>query len=276
MSEEQRNNLIEKIRKIIAKADSTDSQEEANAFMTKAQQLLLKHNLQMSDVEYDNTKIKGAYESVEFGNVKEEGKWETLLMSVICEFNMCHSLIHKYKNVKKGTMSVIGESHNIETTLYMYETAREVFRRLSKQAYNELRKQTLNAWPGFSELELQKSKYLPYRMPFIRSYLKGCASGLYRKMEEMREEVLNDATNSDNDSQDDQINTNQYDLMVVNNNEAIEKFIQDKFGDVKSANTNFRAGSRHAFKQGFEQGKSYNLAKQVQSGVQQDKMINNG
>lgn len=42
--------ISEKIRKIIAKADTTTSPEEAEAFMAKAQQLMMEHGLSMLDL----------------------------------------------------------------------------------------------------------------------------------------------------------------------------------------------------------------------------------
>ena len=43
--------LIDKVRKLIAKAEGTDSQAEADALMARANQILLEHNLSMSSIE---------------------------------------------------------------------------------------------------------------------------------------------------------------------------------------------------------------------------------
>lgn len=260
--------LIDKIRKLIAHAESTNTQAEADAFMAKANKLLLEHNLSMSQVETSEDKANGGVtedkKAVNFGENKSEGnKWETLLMGVLCAHNMCDSIIHSRNKIPGGSMSIIGSEGNIETVKYLFEVAKEMIRRISKEAYRSYREETLAAWEDeATEKELLSMGQLSYRMPWIRNYLKGAVLGLNKKLEMQKEEMIREME-AESPSEDGATKIGeQFGLMIRDNKQAIETYKEQEYPDLtKSRKTTIH--DKSAFERGMEDGKKINLHKGV-------------
>lgn len=249
--------LIDKVRKLIAKAENTDSQAESDAFMGKANALLLKHNLQMTQVESveDATAIQQDKSCVETGGIKSEGKWEDNLVGVLARHNMCRIIIHGMTYSHKGTVSIIGKPENIETVKYLFEVSRNTIRRLSKKAYKSYRASVLREWnyEGYEERDLIQMGQLANRMPWCRNYLKGATAGLNAKLKEMKAAMLKEQGPSVE---------NQFALMVVDNDKALEIFIADAYPKLGKARATV-VNDASAYNQGKRDGKNINLNKGV-------------
>lgn len=247
--------LIDKVRKLIAKAESTDSQAEADALMMRANQILLEHNLSMSSVEMDEEENRITEEShaTRFGENKHEGnQWEFLLMSTLCCHNMCGCILHVQKGVPGGTISIIGKPGNAETVLYLFDVARETIRRLSKQAYSSYRKGIMEEYDDHEEQALLKSEILAYRMPWIRNYLKGAALGLNAKLESQKEKIVEESGVAD-----------QFALMVLDNDKAIDAFKDKFYGDKLTDKKKATVANQEAFELGMRDGENISLAKGI-------------
>lgn len=298
-TEEKHEKLIDKVRKLMAKAGGTDNQTEADVFMAKANALLLKHNLTMTHIDTDDKAsiIEGT--DIEFGVIKGEGSWETYLMASISIHNLCESILHpkftkvngKDKRLKGGSMTIIGSKENIEVTTYMYEIATETIRRLSKKGYSAHRKHILAEYDGVhTEKELLQFDFLSYRMPWIRSYLKGAVAGLHRKLEEMKEELfkeeeeVEDFVQTDPDVENEEEGTEtgliligttsqRYGLMITQNTEAIGEFKKKRYKNLRdSKGGSAIAGDTSAFQTGHRDGKNISFNKGVESGEESKKI----
>ena len=108
MSTDDKNedSIIKKVRTMLALADGLDNQIEADAFLAKANALLLKHNLELSTIVDDQQGEVGIgeeKEKVTWGVNKFEGRWETSLLSTLCYHNMCHCIIHTWQYERPHT-----------------------------------------------------------------------------------------------------------------------------------------------------------------------------
>lgn len=178
--------VIEKIKKIIAKAKGTDNESEANAFMAKASTLLIKHGLAIDEVENED-KPKATYEKgIIFGGGSEEGLWEDSLLSVIAIHNLCEAIIHS----RAKTITLIGRKENIEIAKYMYSVSRDIMRRGRSKRYSAYKKAIKEEYPEHTEKELLKLKIMQYSNPFRRSYLKGAVAGLHIKLTKERADLV--------------------------------------------------------------------------------------
>lgn len=249
--------IIKRITKLLALAnDKAASSAEAELALKHANRLLAKHNLSMTDVsvgaiQQDITEKEG----IEFGVVKEEGRWETVLMSVIAQHNFCQSINHTVQGIKGGKISVVGKPENVEIVVYQFEVARNIFRKASKAAYNTMRKQVKSEHPYMTDLEMSKAKLLPYRMPWIRAFLKGAVLGLNKQLTEQVQQMKQESTD------------NKYALVVVNTNKAITNYLNQKYNNLKSGKTRVKVGSnRDAYAKGFATGKNTKLSKAVKNG----------
>ena len=247
--------LIDKIQKLLAMANGTDVQAEADTFLAKANELLLLHNLSLTDVELGGTEnaVTEAKEARTYGDVEAEGKYEGALMHHIAKHNFCSTIITSYYN--GGKLSVIGRPDNVEATLYMFDTARAGLRRISKKAYSAYRKEVLAQFEPregetMAELEkcLKRSKQLRYRTIWIRSYLKGAVVGIARKLEAERQKATEG-------------NASRYAIVLSKNNEAIKKYKADEYGELGQARaTNTSNVDRTAFARGVQGGQNMNIA----------------
>lgn len=250
--------LIDRVRKLIAKANGTDSQAEADLFMTKANKMLLEHNLTMTEVGTDEEgghSIEEIKQAAQFGSNKSEGnKWETLLMGVLCAHNMCDSIIHTKRHLPGGSISVIGSRENAETVLYLFDVAREMIRRLSKEAYKQYREEILDGWSGEAdEKSLLKMGQLAYRMPWIRNYLKGAVLGLNEKLQSQKKDIMSEAGEATGEK---------FELMVVDNKQAIELYKEKKYPKLSKTRAATIA-DKGAYDQGKTDGKNINLNKGI-------------
>ena len=130
---------LEQIKAMIAKAKSTDSEEEAKTFMAAANKLLRKYNLTQDDVE--RSEIHTMSYCIEYGhNADHWGDWEEFLANVCCTYNHCGVVYHKQKGAKSGHffMSIVGDQVAGETSRYMFETLREIALRELKDTWDRM------------------------------------------------------------------------------------------------------------------------------------------
>lgn len=84
--------ILDKIRKVLALAKST-YQEEAQAALLKAQELMVQHGLTMAEVQQDNIQDKQVVDTCI--SEKRRNTWyEKSLSAVIGENFRCHSYVH--------------------------------------------------------------------------------------------------------------------------------------------------------------------------------------
>jgi hypothetical protein len=120
------NKLIEKIQKLLALSDSPNK-NEAEAAMTKAQELMLKHNIDMRSVEqHDSEYINETSESF-----KREHPSMKFINSIVEKYFFVRIVksnrrTHKYFNY-------IGEKQNVQTAIHTVNFLKSTFDRLWKE-----------------------------------------------------------------------------------------------------------------------------------------------
>lgn len=142
-------NYLDKIKKLLNKAESAKeigSVKEAEIFMIKVQELLIKHNLTMQDMnmhELDSEKNgrkarditeTGYDDGISFGKLVSDGRWELPLLSALTNNYMCTYLYNSF--TRKAT--IIGTTDNIQVVKAMYEYMVNVMRRLSREFHVNL------------------------------------------------------------------------------------------------------------------------------------------
>jgi len=83
--------IVEKIKKIVAKAESTTSPEEAQAFMEKAQQLMMEHGFTLLDLgKLDDEDPVGVDKGA---RRMTNGAWEQAVLSMLGPYYGCRVII---------------------------------------------------------------------------------------------------------------------------------------------------------------------------------------
>ncbi|HEX3640647.1 MAG TPA: DUF2786 domain-containing protein [Ktedonobacteraceae bacterium] len=102
--------VLSKIKKLLALSTSSNPNEAAAA-AAKAQELLMLHNLSMSQIQ---TQEPSSYEQT-FLNLGRS-IWKRVLLSVIARNNFCEVVY----TPSKAESALIGEAHNREVVTYLY------------------------------------------------------------------------------------------------------------------------------------------------------------
>ena len=162
--------VIDKLRKIIAMSDSAKSignLAEAEAFATKAQELLLKHKLDMSDVEFSAeelnepvlSEVLEADELLDMTHKQRQDKWIGILISAVTKANFCRALGYRRSN----RYTVVGRASD-------RQAATELFQYLSKAAIEMAPREAL----AHGAINTKKS--------FISAFKLGFASAIARRL----------------------------------------------------------------------------------------------
>jgi hypothetical protein len=257
--------LIEKVQKLLTLARNEGASEaEADTALKMANKILLIHNLTMSDIDIEQQDDNGLIQKdnvIDICQNGEEGQWESTLMAVLCEYNLCGCISHSTKGTNKGTITIVGSQQNIEVVIYLFQAARDLYRALSKTRHSTYRKSVIDQWKakGYVEKDLYAmetengSRMLLRRSVWIRSYLKGCVTGLFHKLESQKLEMIQqeDAETQRVDSElriqailkaesegteyiepGGMIGTGKMELMIIDIKEKIQQKIEASFEDI--------------------------------------------
>jgi len=126
--------VIDKVKKLLALSKSSN-EHEASLALENANKLLMKHNLEMSDIS-DVEKSAIIEEAVmSAGRIM---KWKTVLLASVMRLNNCEIITHSIRGGEKKVIS-IGKKQNIEVSLSMYDyLCRTMERKLNREnPYNK-------------------------------------------------------------------------------------------------------------------------------------------
>ena len=138
----EQDSILKKIKALIDKAASSrncaGSIAESEAFMKKAQELLLKYNLDTEKVtSYEQVKKEG----IEEEKISYQEDWEINLLSGIAIANFCNIVVHPNRLglnlVRGGKISCIGKPSNVNVCLYLFSFFRNAILGLSIKGYSD-------------------------------------------------------------------------------------------------------------------------------------------
>jgi hypothetical protein len=163
-------NVIDKLRKIMAHAASAreiGNLAEAEAFAAKAQELLLRHKLDMTEVEFAAEEaaepvmsdVFSATETLDLPIKRTHDNWIGILMLACAKANFCKILKMRHSN----TFSVVGRATD-------RQAATELFTYLSKACIE------------MAPNEADRNCIINQRRSYISSFKLGFASAIYHRI----------------------------------------------------------------------------------------------
>lgn len=225
---------IEKIRKIIAKAESTHSDQEAQSFMSKATELLLKYNLTKDQVEGSSTDgfICNKYVS------EYTTPWHRLLATCLAEANNTHIVFRWKKGKRSGAISILGEEVACNITIHMYEVLKRKIEEFADKSFSLHKSENEEIGFGYMTFEeMVRNELVQGELPYKESYYKGFVIGLYTKFKQ--EEERRDQEHKDNHAKYDDDNReiqSPFALMKANSVEKLKEMAEHEFEDVDLKN----------------------------------------
>lgn len=246
------NKLLAKLRKLMtlkASADALGNVGEANAAASAISRLLLEYNLTEKDIpeqeKLDNPIVN---ETIPYRTVSENGVWYRSLISVICEYNMCESLIISASNPKTGKLTrekfeIIGRKTNVEVVLYLISFVANQFVQIGRKQYPKFRLHCLR--------DLGKTP--PTQTKYLKDFLLGCVAGLEEKF---RLEEKNLANESD------------ITALVINSKQEINDYLKNqKIGKARDRKINV---DKEILGIGYQTGRNLDIHKGIHATVTSD------
>ncbi len=132
--------LIQRLQKVRALTESS-APGEAAAAAAKLQEILLKYNLDMEDIEEDSPEVDDRYvrEDLELGATSGNMiNWRRILLSGIARSLMCAAF--GYQGTPK--MVIVGQKHNIEIVRHFYDYLSYEISRLADVTWERARGRT--------------------------------------------------------------------------------------------------------------------------------------
>lgn len=240
MEDSKKNKVLEKIRKLLAKAKNPAcSENEVEIFMKKAQELMLEYNVSEESIEIDPSDINKdviVSELWKFFKFKYKNfEWE--LMDLLGEFydcrifheNSCDEASGKSKNPR---LSVVGTKNNRIVVLEMYDVLSKKLLSLVDLRYSEYKEKvkkdhkngmiSLGLKPeGIDIKSLERIGVMSRKNVFAGSYLSGCISGLRQSLREQRKDTLI------------KIGSEKHGLMVIKMDELISLRVPEIMGKIR-------------------------------------------
>lgn len=222
-------NIVDRIRKLLKVAHSTEVQAEAEAFLQKAQELAMENNINIAKL--GNAAPQN--QEIVKGNINNN----TSRLPVTN--NYVSSILQKYFNVRvilTGSretgriLSIIGKEQDVEFATFLYGYLNTTFMNLWKQYKDKYNAQTTA------------------RASFFLGLYRGLAAKLTANKQQVEQSSL-DASQKE-----------QYGLILVNDEKRLELAVNGFFNKVRSvapAKVNLNNG--HAINSGFEQGGKINI-----------------
>jgi hypothetical protein len=234
-------NVLQRIKKLLSLAESSN-ENEAAAAASKAQELMFKHNLEVSDVAGIDLKPDEKVDEHNFDLDAGESKlanWRSWLFSAVAETSLCQPYISRSSRGygKRGKLygRVIGRKSDVEVAQYTYSWLTNELERLSKQYMaNQI------YWDQYDSRKMR------------RSWLEGAAIGVSRKLR--------------NDFNARKVETEQSTALVVVRDKEIQDWMDDHGLKLGSRQSTVSSQDRRAYAAGFQTGSNLSMTRGVSGG----------
>jgi hypothetical protein len=268
MVDVEKEKLLDKLGKLKKMADGAEAignEEEAQAFAAMFQRLLMKHKIDMSEVDYNKhladepveefpvgegkyvykgkSRFYAKYPDVEV--VSRRIEWIENLAGVLAKAYSCQILIIK----RRSTVYFVGRRSDVQIVEYMFITLQRTAEKIAHSEYKKFRFQ-------MRKLDNGGGAFLHHTHGFKASFLEGFVMRLMQRLNEEKRKMEQDNTGMA--------------IMRINKEAlAVDKHIEEKYKDKKGAKA--LLSNQKFNREGYERGKrladSMNLnANAVQAG----------
>ena len=219
--------LLKKIQKLLALAESPN-EHEAETATRKAQELLVRHNLSIQQVQT----LQDEYSKTNIDTVMRYKKEHSFVLDIVQEFffvkvtlsrSYCRFSGNGYRATYNSEISLVGTPANVEVARYVYSYLVHTFKELWRTYQKE------NAAP------------LKHRTPFML----GLRDGLWSKLKETRNKVESEMG------------------LVVIDDPDLQKYLTESLGIKKAKKETPNRRDYEAEEAGREKGKNIRIAKAV-------------
>lgn len=224
------NPIIDKLAKLLRHQESAKaigSIAEAEAFATRIQELLTKHKLEMSDIQFVEQEtaepIEDEYVTPRTLGIKHESKrvmWQENLASAIARSNDCSTLISNHSNVAYFVGRKSDREICVALFRYFLNLIVEMADREAESAKEDERTKLKIARPWYTGADLRW-----HMRDFRVSYSKGMSAAIQSRLMERRRSLESELKKQATEST--------ALIHLRKTSEAIDKYLEDMFKDRK-------------------------------------------
>jgi len=228
---ENQEKIKDKIAKLIRKANSSrelGSIEEAASFMMMANKLLMKYNLERTDIELEDTSNRLSHDVLNLNDEhqwnKSSGDWMMHIYNMTASMNLCFiisDIKKEYKRTANGDLITKNGEKIIITyvklTLIGNEMNKEVTRYMATSMINQLKSLSRDAWSEYQQ-HGGNDKVNAWR----RAYFRGAVNTLYKIFKDHKENQFKELGES-------------LSALVLTNQVELKDYISNNLGVVKTA-----------------------------------------
>lgn len=242
-----RDSVITKLAKLKAKAESAaeiGNAEEAAIFTAKFQELMLRHELTMSEIEYAQTReddpIDRQYVTDPTGKVNQRRKWQQDLAGSVARAFMCEIIVHPGSN----SITFVGRESHRQCAVYVYTHLLQDLARLVEQEYDR-------EWKA---CESDPSRTVKECRGFKAAYRAGFVQAIQQKVRAKIQEEKKRARQAKGESG--------VALIRIDNAEkAVREFMDTKLNLSRAGGLNgSRAGNSNGRRRGYDAGSRASIA----------------
>lgn len=258
INEKRRNEVLEKVRKLMAKtADNGATEAEAEQAMKMAQRLMLQYNIENDDIQISSLDIAELVLDNTFKS-HEYKYWFWDVLNIIAESYGC-KVIKSWVPVTGSYYRIIGDKTDRQFIKNQFETIYPIIREIEKTRYQQRLKDVINELEELSISESYKKILLKENMPsrkmHFRSYYKGFLNGLRAKLKADKNEFFKVEASS----------KAKYELMVVKKEELVEDYIKENMKKLKQQVTRKVELDGDAYWNGHSDGNQKSLNNQLKA-----------
>lgn len=252
--ETKRDKILEKLRKLMnlkESAKALGNEGEAHAAAAGIARLLMEYNLSEEDIpEQEKLENPVIAEEIPYKVEMSNCVWYNFLVSTVCEYNMCRSLIvSRPKNYRmvRDKFQIIGRKKNVEVVLYLISFLAHQFVIIWKRKY-----------PNYKYECIRKYGITPKTLAmYMKSFLYGCVIGLGDKFASMKQGLEE---------------TSNVTALVVASKAEIDEFLKnEKIGNARESQAQI---DRLCAKEGINVGRNIEIQKGIHAeSVSEDRRL---
>lgn len=239
----EKEDIITLIQKLLALSKSSN-ENEAGLAAAKAQELLFKYNLELSEIEAaaDSSEKKARktvtkdWDSV--ASPKNYGRWKVTLVHRISRYNFCDVILYGRERVL-----IVGQPHNIAAVKELYSWIGEQILRFASEACRN--------YTGFDRIPT-------FRRSFLESAANTVCNRLYRQWEASK-------TASENST-----------ALVIRHEAMVKEYIEEQFPDLRKGRSHRGGSSYDGHRAGIEAGNKVDIVAKRKLGTSTSGLLGRG
>lgn len=163
------NKVMDKIKKLLAKAEGTNNEAEAQAFLFKAQELMAKNNLDMEDLKVDSDS-KEIIEDVVLSGKKTTAARNLTLALIIAKNFKVEVMLSRRPGIEGKVIVFLGFKEDIKIANMTFTSISKFMEKRRRQIYKQAQK------------EGRETKGI--REAYTQGFLKGLEEGFWKNVTE--------------------------------------------------------------------------------------------